>query len=191
MNNTMGLPGDRLRLTLTLREGQLDAGRREVEVTCLRPGLSRNGNYYGPDCVRAAAQLFEAARCYIDHADSALRSVRDLAGIFREPRVADDGSMRATLRVSKAHDWLWQLIQESVNEGSNLVGLSVDCSARTHLGEVDGKNCRIVEQIVALQSVDVVTRAAAGGTFDALREADKQSWWDQVEPYNERRADSC
>ena len=185
MTNT----GDRLRLTLTLREGLIDAGRREVEVTCLRPGLSRNGNYYGPDCLRAAARLFEAARCYIDHAESALRSVRDLAGMFRESRVAEDGSVRATLRVSKAHDWLWELIRESVNENTNLVGLSVDCVARTHLGEVEGRQCRIVEEIQALQSVDVVTRPAAGGSFDSLKEADKQSWWDQVEPYNERSAE--
>jgi hypothetical protein len=181
--------GDRLRLVLGLREGLLATDRREVEVTCLRPGLSRNGNYYGPDCLRAAARLFEGARCYIDHADSSLRSVRDLAGQFREPRIADDGSVRATLRVSKAHDWLWELIRESVNEGSNLVGLSVDCTARTHLGEVAGKQCRIVEEIQTLQSVDVVTRAAAGGTFDALKEADRQSWWDQVEPANERAAE--
>jgi hypothetical protein len=180
---------DRLRLTLTLREGLLATDRREVEVTCLRPGLSRNGNYYGPDCLRAAARLFEGARCYIDHADSNYRSVRDLAGQFREPRIADDGSVRATLRVSKAHDWLWELIRESVNEGSNLVGLSVDCTARTHLGEVAGKQCRVVEEIQTLASVDVVTRAAAGGSFDALKEADNQSWWDQVEPYNERSAE--
>ena len=32
-------------------------------------------------------------------------------------------------------------------------------------------------------------QGGGGGTFDALKEADKQSWWDQVEPANERAAE--
>ena len=180
---------ERIRFGIGLREADLRSGAREVEVVCIRPGLSRNGNYYGQECLGAALQLFEGARAYVDHAETAVRSVRDLAGVYRNPSIGPQGEVRATLRVSKAADWLWQLIAESVEEGSDLVGLSIDVSANTRQGEHNGTPCRLVERITRLHSCDVITRASAGGRFEKLAEADKQSWWDQWEPVNERAAE--
>ena len=181
---------DRLLMRVALHEADISTERREVEVTCIRPGLSRNGNWYPTSALLGAVELFEGARCYVDHSQNQVRSVRDLAGQFSGSYVREsDGAVRAILRVSKAHDWLWQLIQESVEQGNNLVGLSIDALAQTRQGEVDGQRVRVVEKILSLQSVDVVARAAAGGSFDALREADNGSWWDQLQPYNEVSAE--
>ena len=179
----------RIRFGVALREATLAADRREVEVVCIRPGLSRNGNFYGPECLAEAVGLFEGAHAYVDHADTAVRSVRDLAGVYRGARIGAEGEVRATLRVARAQEWLWALIAESVGEGSDLVGLSIDVSAAVREGEVRGQRCRIVERISALHSVDVITRASAGGGFArVVREADNGSWWDQCAPQNEEAA---
>ncbi len=179
----------RIRFGISLREGALGpTDKREVEVVCIRPGLSRNGNFYGPECLSEAVPLFEGARAYVDHSDATLRSVRDLAGSYKKVRVGQDGEVRATLRISKSQDWLWSLIQESVEEGTDLVGLSIDVQAKVAEGQVGGKRARIVEHITSLASVDVITRASAGGSFEKILEADKQSWWDQCEPLNEEAA---
>ena len=179
----------RIRFGVALREATLAADRREVEVVCIRPGLSRNGNFYGPECLAEAVGLFEGAHAYVDHADTAVRSVRDLAGVYRGARIGAEGEVRATLRVARAQEWLWALIAESVGEGSDLVGLSIDVSAAVREGEVRGRRCRIVERISALHSVDVITRASAGGGFArVVREADHGSWWDQCSPQNEDAA---
>ncbi|MGH2343837.1 MAG: Mu-like prophage major head subunit gpT family protein [Chloroflexota bacterium] len=178
----------RIRFGLTLREAAMRPARREVEVVCIRPGLSRNGNFYGPECLRAALPLFEGAQCYIDHSAAGVRSVRDLAGTYRAVRLGEQGEVRATLRVARGAAWLWELIRECVEDGTDLVGLSIDVSAAVREGEVAGQRARIVERITALHSVDVITRASAGGGFEKILEADNQSWWDQAEPDNEEAA---
>jgi len=189
MIDTVNAPVDaRIRFGITLREAAMRPGRREVEVVCIRPGLSRNGNFYGPECLQAALPLFEGARCYIDHSEAGVRSVRDLAGTYRAPRVGDQGEVRATLRVARSAEWLWEMIRECVEDGTDLVGLSIDVSAAVRDGEVAGRRARIVERITALHSVDVITRASAGGGFEKILEADNQSWWDQAEPDNEEAA---
>lgn len=183
-NPSVGPVDTRIRFGLSLREAAMRPSRREVEVVCIRPGLSRNGNFYGPDCLAEALPLFEGARCYIDHAES-VRSVRDLAGTYRAPRIGEQGEVRATLRVARNAEWLWEMIRESVEDGTDLVGLSIDVSAAVREGEVEGTPARIVERITALHSVDVITRASAGGGFAKILEADNQSWWDQDLPDNE------
>ncbi len=183
------LADTRIRFGLTLREAEVHEARREVEVVCIRPGLSRNGNFYGPECLRQALPLFEGARCYVDHSEASVRSVRDLAGVYRAVKLGAQGEVRATLKLSRNADWLWELIRESVEDGADLVGLSIDVSAAVRDGEVAGRKARIVERITALHSVDVITRASAGGGFEKLLEADKQSWWDQAEPVNEEAAE--
>jgi len=179
----------RLTIVAALTEATLTPEERAVEVVCIRPGLSKNGNYYAPEVVRGMMPLFEGARAFADHpapGERPERSVRDLVGYYKAPRVGDDGALRATLKVSKNADWLWSLIEESVTDGHELVGISIDADGRVAQGSVDGKTCRVVEGITKLNSCDVVTRASAGGRIERLLQADNGSWWDSYEPDNER-----
>jgi len=182
----------RLTIVAALTEATLTPEERAVEVVCIRPGLSKNGNYYAPEVVRGMLPLFEGARAFADHpapGERPERSVRDLVGYYKAPRIGDDGALRATLKVSKNADWLWSLIEESVTDGHELMGISIDADGRVAPGRVDGKTCRVVEGITKLNSCDVVTRASAGGRIERLlnaREADNGSWWDSYEPDNER-----
>ncbi len=188
MERTDGRTG-RLTIVAALTEAVLTPEERAVEVVCIRPGLSKNGNYYSPEVVRGMMPLFEGARAFADHpgpGERPERSVRDLVGFYKAPRVGDDGALRATLKVSKNAEWLWSLIEESVTDGHELVGISIDADGRVAQGRVEGKACRVVEGISKLNSCDVVTRASAGGRIERLLQADNGSWWDSYEPDNER-----
>jgi len=162
----------RLRIVAGLHEAVMDSERRAVEVVCIRAGLSKNGNYYAPAVVRAMAPLFEGARAFADHpapGERPERSIRDIVGYYRDPRVDDAGTLRATLKVARGADWLWDLVREAVEEGQpDLIGLSIDADARVTSGRVDGRDARVVEAITRLNSCDVVTRASAGGRVERL-----------------------
>jgi len=180
----------RLVVLVSLVEAALAPEERAVEVVCIRSGLSKNGNYYAPEVVRGMMPLFEGARAFADHpapGERPERSVRDLVGYYKAPRIGDDGALRATLKVSKNAAWLWTLIEEALAEGQpDLVGISIDADGRVAPGRVEGRACRVVEGITKLNSCDVVTRASAGGRIERLLQADKGSWWDSYEPANEQ-----
>ncbi len=175
MPEAESVPG-RVRIIASLREAVMDGERRAVDVVCIRAGLSKNGNYYAPAVVRAMAPLFEGARAFADHpapGERPERSIRDIVGYYREPRVDDEGVLRATLKVARGADWLWELVREAVEEGQpDLIGLSIDADARVAPGRVEGRDARVVEAITRLNSCDVVTRASAGGRVERLLQAD-------------------
>jgi len=197
MSEQSGTPG-RIRVLTSLLEAVLapvgaDGIRpHEVEVVCIRPGLSKNGNFYGRDVVRSMVPLFEGARAFADHpapGERPERSVRDLVGYYKAPRIDEQGALRAILKVTRNADWLYMLIEEALADGRpDLVGISIDADARVRAGEVDGRAVRIVESVTRLNSCDVVTRASAGGALARLRQADNGSWWDSYEPANEEAA---
>src|SRR5947209_18327195 len=112
-----GTTEGRLQIVTDLREAALAPERREAEVVCIRPGLSKNGNYYSRAVVQAMAPLFEGARAFADHpgpGERPERSIRDIVGYYTDPQVDPDGALRATLRVSRNADWLWTLIEEAI-----------------------------------------------------------------------------
>ena len=191
MSEQSGTRG-RIRVLTSLLEAVLAPEQHEVEVVCIRPGLSKNGNFYGRDVVRSMLPLFEGARAFADHpapGERPERSVRDLVGYYKAPRIDEQGALRAILKVTRNADWLYMLIEEALADGRpDLVGISIDADARVRAGEVDGRAVRIVESVTRLNSCDVVTRASAGGALARLRQADNGSWWDSYEPANEEAA---
>ena len=186
----------RLRIVSDLREAVLAPERREVEVVCIKPGLSKNGNLYAPEVVRAMAPLFEGARAFADHPapdERPERSIRDIVGYYKNPRIDEAGALRATLHVTRNAGWLWALIEEALDDADgegrpDLIGVSIDADARVRRGEAQGRGVRVVEAITRLNSCDVVTRASAGGRLERLLQADHGSWWDQYLPDNEEAA---
>jgi phage major head subunit gpT-like protein len=162
--------------TVELREAVvLSPERREVEVTVLEAGVSRNGWSYSPRLLQTATPLFEGARAFADHpgpADRAERSIRDIVGYYHSPRFepAADGQparIKSTLRVLESAHWLWTMIAEAVADGQPFVGLSVDFVGAVKPGR-RGAAVREVEAIRQLLSVDIVTRPSAGGRFERI-----------------------
>ena len=165
--------------TIELREAVLlSPERREVEVTVLESGVSRNGWSYSPELLQTATPLFEGARAFADHpgpADRAERSIRDIVGYYHSPRFeagpqGQPARIKACLRVLESAHWLWTMIAEAVADGQPFVGLSVDFLGAVKPGR-RGAAVREVQAIRQLLSVDVVTRPSAGGRFERILNA--------------------
>lgn len=62
---------------------------------------------------------------------------------------------------------------ERINEIGDDVGLSVNASGLTEEGEIDGRYGPILVAFLSAQSVDVVTRAGAGGKLTSILESDR------------------
>ena len=122
---------EHLALLVPLQEAQLDAPQRDVAVTVLRQGMSRNGRYFTPQALQDVAQQIDGLKAFADHPSPAgdsihkPRSVRDVVGFYREPRLEGD-RVRATLHIFSSADWLWSLVQEAVELGRpDVLGLSI------------------------------------------------------------------
>ncbi len=147
-----------------LQEARVDHDACMVQGIILCSGLSENGTYYPPDVVNASTEVFKGVQCYADHPQTGEteRSVRDVVGII-EDVWADDGQLRATIRLSRAHDWLMTMISE------DLVGdLSINALGKTRVSRRDGRVVREVLEISKAHSVDFVARAAAGGRVEKV-----------------------
>ncbi|GEM_PF-450798 len=154
-------------------DGAEGAGGHVVEVTVIRAGTSSNGNHYAAELLRDAAPLFDGARAFADHTgpvDRRERSVRDLVGYYRRPRFdpgPGGGRLRADFHLLPGHDWLWGIIRESQRQPA-ICGLSIDALGEATNAEVAGRKVRLVQAIRKVNSIDVVTRPAAGGSLDRI-----------------------
>lgn len=175
----------RLRIAGHICEGQqLESvsARRDVRVTVIRGGASVNGYYYNAEVLRTIAGLLENAQAYVDHTgDSAVRSVRDVVGFYREAvymvpdEVTPEGRVEATLHILESAAWLWSMIYEACElRNPGLIGLSIDIygtwQPRTvRAGNADhGRPLKDVTGVLALNSCDIVTRPSAGGAFQRI-----------------------
>ena len=171
------MPGTLIQVEGHIREGQSFGERREARVTVLRGGASANGFFYGPDALQAVARLIEGAQAYLDHSAAASRSVRDIAGFYRDalyvpPAPGEQhGQVEATLHILESADWLWTLIKEAVALGRpELIGLSIDIygTLQAMSGTHGGRRLQEVTGILALNSCDIVTKPSAGGVFQHI-----------------------
>jgi len=167
-------------LEATIREGsETYAGGHVVEVTVIRAGTSSNNNHYPETLLRESAPLFDGARAFADHQPPMQagqpRSVRDLVGHYRNPRyelTSQGGRLRADFHLLPGQDWLWGLIQEA-ERVPDLCGLSIDAKGEVKMGEVAGRQVRVVEAIRRVNSIDLVSKPAAGGSLDRILAADE------------------
>lgn len=168
--------GDALTGMDTLLEAQAaDATGKVWDVTLIKPGWSRNGPprdfYYGKEVLAEAVSLYEGAKAYADHPteteqkERPERSVRDLVGWYEGIQPAADGSLKGQLHLyDSAVPWLAPILRER----PQALGLSHNALGKARMGEAEGRKGRVVDSIGAVESVDIVTKAAAGGSVDRL-----------------------
>lgn len=147
-----------------LQEAKIDAESCLVEGIILQAGLSENGTYYPKEVIEKSAGLFSGVQCYADHPSEghAERSVRDVVGQV-EKAWAEDGCIKAKIRLSRAHDWLLTMISEG------LAGdLSINAMGKTKVTRRDGRVVREVLEITKAHSVDFVAKASAGGRVERI-----------------------
>jgi len=147
-----------------LLEAKVDRDGCIVEGVILSSGLSENGTWYSPEVVDSSAEIFRGVQCYADHPQpgETERSVRDVVGAI-ESAWSEDGKLRASIRLSRAHEWLLTMIGESL-----LGDLSINALGKTRVTRKDGRVVREVTEITRAFSVDFVARAAAGGHVDRI-----------------------
>jgi len=167
----------RRKTSVLLEQVTVEAANRAegvLDVTLIRPGWSLNGRYYPREALAAALPKLEGLRAFADHplkGDRPERSIMDQVGVYRNVSAADDGSLKGQLKLvgaadRKEHVMAWA--EESIASGQPLMGLSINGIGRTEKGEAEGREGPIVAELIDFDSVDIVTRPAAGGRFEAL-----------------------
>lgn len=143
---------------------QEDGKGKQLEVTLIESGWSKNGNYYSKEVAESVADhILESKKLYMDHdltMSGQPRSLKEVVAIAVEA-YKEDGRAKAIVEMTENPNtiWLYELAKQFPQE----VGLSIDARARVKEGEMEGKTGRIIEDIVKLNSVDFVTTPSAGG----------------------------
>lgn len=140
-------------------------------------GQSFNGNHYTRSALESGVKVFEGALMFADHQSQSERrerperSVRDIVGRVKEAYIGKthDGktALRGKFLISRAEESLRTKIEEGIIDGLSLSALGQ--------GKRDKSGAFVVESFQAhpFTSVDLVTVASAGGTFDALTESQR------------------
>ncbi len=159
----------------TISEAAGVPGEQAIEVTIIKPGISTNRHEYPEDVLMASVPLWEGVAAFCDHPSwidqtrAGGRSVRDLVGVYTEPRW--DNGIRAKLHFNGQANWLYDLVREAIRDRESgkavpPIGISADMLVfRERL--MDRWK---VHQIRAVTSADIVFRPAAGGRFERILE---------------------
>lgn len=138
-------------------------------ITLITPGQGSSG-YYPTECLEAAGAdaIFAAGtHMYLDHPsetekyDRPERSVRDLGAVLTEDAYWNGEALVAEAQAFSQHRGL-------LEEMKDFIGVSIRASADV---EESGPKGRTIKKIVAAESVDFVTRAGRGGSFQLLESA--------------------
>ncbi len=122
---------------------------------------SHNGRSYPPETLAQAASLYEGRPVNVDHRAEGSRSYRDRIGRIQNVQTQSDG-LYGDLVVNPKHPLAEQLFWDARHSPES-VGLSHDAQGKVRR---QGRQV-IVEEITAVQSVDLVADpATVGGLFE-------------------------
>lgn len=167
---------EQVRMLVGLQEATVrDDDGREVEVTIIRPGLSRNGLLYTGEMLMDSLPLWEGCTALSDHVREGERaSVRNVVGSYSSIRYKD--GVRGMLRFLAMADDLWRMVRQVVTDrevGKSVpqIGISADMYVEREPATYGGKRIHQVTKIVKVNSADVVFDPSAGGSFDRIVES--------------------
>ncbi|HEY3107388.1 MAG TPA: Mu-like prophage major head subunit gpT family protein [Chloroflexota bacterium] len=167
----------------TTDDATLAAPRRTLAVTLIRAGTSHNRLHYPASVLEAAIPLFEGAAAFVDHPSSVDqsraggRSLRDLAGVYRNVRL-DGDRLHADLVVYPNAAWAYALARQAIQDreaglSAPRVGISADMRVHRRASP-DPAATWLVDSIAAVQSADLVFQPSAGGSFDRVLESEEE-----------------
>jgi hypothetical protein len=160
-----------------INEARGGSGRRDVEVTVIKagPGNPVNNHYYSAEMLEAHAHIFAGNHIYADHENDptvqrkrgGVRSTKDLVGVIRETWWdAEAKEVKGTATILR--DWVWEIVEAD----PSVLGLSISGTAgKITQRKIAGAVRNIVESIRESKSVDLVTRAGAGGKINRILES--------------------
>ncbi|EFQ82711.1 hypothetical protein HMPREF0063_11920 [Aeromicrobium marinum DSM 15272] len=144
----------------------------ELMITLITPGQGSSGTY-SVECLEAAGadEVFPAGtHMYLDHPSESdqyerpERSVKDLGAVLTGPAVwnAEASALQAPARPFSQH-------RELLSEMQQYIGVSIRAAAEVNEAGSDREILKILPS--PANSVDFVTRAGRGGTFQVLESA--------------------
>lgn len=182
-------------LTEGMEEGEIEGltqlseaqalGGNKFRMTVLRVGwnVKMDGNpgdkYYTRAAITTAVPFVEGAKSFADHPtdreerERPQRSIKELVGYWTDATQEADGRATATLVLLESAEWLKPALiaaEQLSSKGIVFVGPSINGYGNSRIGEAEGRRGKIVESVKVMQSIDIVTAPAAGGTVDKLLE---------------------
>jgi len=170
--------GDRILLLdadITESDADVNPARAplDVEFVLIRPGFgnSRDNHYYPREVLERDAGVFEGVKMYATDHRPEEKSVRTEVAVIKSV----DGFTEDGAPIGRATIFDPSFAESTRNRDKAGLLKTLECSilakGKVREGEVDGRKANIVEAITSAISVDLVTRAGAGGHASALAES--------------------
>lgn len=151
----------------------------EWEVVICEPGFTKNGWYNPPEVLKAAAGLFEGVDVNIYefpetgavHIPEPLFDLKKLlvknkAGWLDAVRYVAGRGLVGIVHFLDHAKWIGQNMLQAMSENRQIYGLSYDAIVKAAREAVQGKEVWKSLEFRKVDSLDIVTRPAAGGKFN-------------------------
>jgi hypothetical protein len=147
------------------------------DVIICEPGFTKNGCFIQEDALRRNAQQFDGLDVNIyelpkgathlpDHLfDVKSLLVKNKAGWLDNVKYVADKGLTGVLHFLDSAKWLGKNMLAAMNQGQNIYGLSWDSVIRGSQAVIEGKKVLNIIDLTRPDSVDIVSRPAAGGKF--------------------------
>lgn len=146
-----------------------------IDCTIIEGDRWGSSGYYPATVLeRDGAKTFPAGtHSYLDHAVPGADSVKELVGVLMEDArfVKEDENGKPVLKAPVRFYSKGMYNDEWIKERMGAVGLSIRAGVDFENGQKQGRTGRIVTAFTEGISVDVVTRAGAGGKFGTIKES--------------------
>lgn len=163
---------------------RLDAAKdiegRAWDVLICAPGFTKNGWFIPDEALRVVAdeKMFENVDVNLfelptgaTHLPDPLFDIKSLlvkskVGWIDNVKHAAGIGLQGVLHFLDSAKWLGKNLLDAKTKGGSVYGLSYDCPVRAAKAVVDGKEVFKINKFMSADSVDIVTRPAAGGKFN-------------------------
>jgi hypothetical protein len=173
------------------------------DVVICEPGFTLNGWYHPDEALREGASLFEGVDVNLyemphgaTHVDDSLFPIKSLlvknkAGWIDNVRHVAGKGIEGVLHLVDSFKWIGKNLLDGIKSGGAVYGLSYDAPVRASKSVIEGRPVMKLAKFLSVDSVDIVTRPAAGGKFiravasmqaqyQGGRIMDKKQLWDAI-----------
>lgn len=161
------------KIQTSLEESQYNLDKGEAVITVIEKGWSDNGLYYDTESLNDLKKLLkEKKKMYANHTsslpNSGSRNIFEWASTVNE-LFLENNKLKAKIDFTENPQTEW-LVKEAKKHPEE-IQFSINAKGYTHIGEAEGKEGDIVDEVVRVNSVDIVSYGAAGGRLENIKES--------------------